>query len=99
MQDVAYSEIAYSTATGTNPGWDAFDRAVTWALRQRPQGQTVDDIAQLLPAGISYHLIRTALEVAVADGVAIRVVTLDGEPRYEPTHTTMTPRPGYLAAA
>jgi hypothetical protein len=89
------NQLAYSTATGDRSrGWDAFDRMIAWALTQRPR-QTVEDIAQLLPPGISYYLIRRALETAVADGTAARIAVRDGEPRYETTHSRPS---GYLAA-
>ncbi|OLT12969.1 hypothetical protein BJF79_03450 [Actinomadura sp. CNU-125] len=52
---------AYTTTTGDQcPGWDTFDRLVAQAAVGLPNA-TVDTIAAVLPAGISYHLIETTL--------------------------------------
>jgi hypothetical protein len=65
--------LAYTTATGTRRGWDAFDRLILRAVAAGAR-QTVDDIARRLPAGISFHLVHRALDDAVNDGLVIRTV-------------------------
>lgn len=55
------------TSTGAR-GWDAFDRIVLWAVGARPC-QTFDGIVQLLPEGIAYHLVRSALKHAIRAGL------------------------------
>lgn len=72
--------LAYTTSTGKSRGWDAFDSMVLWAVAARPR-QTFDDIAGLLPAGVAYHLIFSALDAAVAEGLVVRAVA--GVSRYQ----------------
>lgn len=93
--------LAYTTSTGTSRGWDAFDNLVLWAVGARPR-QTFDDIAALLPAGVAYHLIRAALNAAVADGLVVR--TVSAVPRYQITPAGQyrlagSSSPGHQAAA
>lgn len=61
------NQIVYSVGPGSRArGWDAFDRMVSWAVRNRPG--TFDTIAAALPEGIEFRLIEQSLRLAVADG-------------------------------
>lgn len=91
--------LAYTTSTGTGRGWERFDNLVLWAVAARPR-QTFEDITNLLPAGVAYHLIRRSLDAAVADGFVVRTVG----PRYQITPSGQyrlagTSSPGHQAAA
>lgn len=94
--------LAYTTSTTDRPrGWDAFDNLVLWAVGARPR-QTFDDVAALLPAGVAYHLIRAALNAAIADGFVVR--TVSAVARYQITPAGQyrlagTSSPDHLAAA
>lgn len=94
--------LAFTTDTrDQRPGWDAFDRMVLWAVAARPR-QTLDDIAALLPAGVAYHLIRSALDTTVGEGLVVRTVA--DEPTYRVTPSGQyrlagTSSPGHQAAA
>lgn len=67
--------LAFTTDTrDQRPGWDSFDQMVLWAAAVEPR-QSFDDITRLLPLGVSYHLIRTALNAAVAEGLVVRIVS------------------------
>jgi hypothetical protein len=99
--------LAFTTATDDQPrGWEQFDSMVLWAVGQRP-ASTLDHVAAILPAGITYHLIDRALEGLCAAGRVVGVIEY-GAVRYKPTlagrkqlfesagtHT----RPGHQAAA
>ena len=64
--------LRYSTESGAEArGWDAFDAMVLWAASERP---TFDGMTQLLPEGLSFHLVHRALEFAVADGLLLQMV-------------------------
>lgn len=99
--------LAFTTGTGDAPrGWDQFDSMVLWAVGQRP-ASTLDHVAAILPAGITYHLLGRALEALCGEGRIVAVIE-HGAVRYKPTlagreqlfesagtHT----RPGHQAAA
>lgn len=94
--------LAFTTDTrDQRPGWDTFDGLVLWAVGARPR-QTFDNIAALLPAGVAYHLIRAALNAAIADGLVMR--TVSSVSRYQITAAGQyrlagTSSPGHQAAA
>lgn len=93
--------LAYTTGPGPRRGWDAFDAMVLWAVAQRPR-QTFDEIAALLPAGVSYHLIHNVLRLAEGGGLIVRVVA--SITRYQVTpagqyRLACTTSPGHQAAA
>ena len=93
--------LAYTTATGTNPGWDAFDRLILRAVAARPR-QTVDDITSRVPAGIAFHLIGRALDDAVTRGLVIRTLGEDPAHRITPAGLDRLAAPsshGHQAAA
>ena len=99
--------LAFTTATTDQAcGWDQFDSMVLWAVGQRPAA-TLDHVAAILPAGITYHLIRRALEALCAAGRIVAVIEY-GAVRYKPTlagrkqlfeSTDTHTRPGHQAAA
>ncbi|MFG2001653.1 hypothetical protein ACGFNU_21125 [Spirillospora sp. NPDC048911] len=64
------NQLVYSTDV-RGRGWDAFDAMVLWAVSQR---HTLSGIENILPAGISLHLIRKALDMAAAEGLLLRVI-------------------------
>lgn len=76
--------LAFTTATTDQPrGWAQFDDLVLRAVSQRPAA-TLDHVAAVLPAGISYHLIADALEGLCAAGRVVGVVE-HGDLRYKVT--------------
>lgn len=76
--------LAFTTGTGDQSrGWDQFDSMVLWAVGQRP-ASTIDHIAAILPAGITYHLIAHALESLCVAGRVVGVVE-HGALRYKVT--------------
>lgn len=99
--------LAFTTATDDqHRGWEQFDELVLRAVAQR-SAATLDHVAAILPAGITYHLIAHALESLCAAGRIVAVIEY-GAVRYKPTlagrkqlfesadtHT----RPGHQAAA
>lgn len=74
--------LVYSTATRPT-GWDALDDIVLWAVGQRPR-PTFDEVAQFVPAGIAFHLIQRALDLAVASGLVTTARTDDSRFRLTP---------------
>lgn len=94
--------LAFTTDTRDQRlGWDAFDQMVLWAVAARPR-QSFDDIAALLPAGVAYHLIESALDNTVGEGLAVRTVA--AEPVYRVTPSGQyrlagTSSPGHQTAA
>ena len=74
--------LVYSTGTDHARGWDYFDAMVLWAAAQEPH-PTLGVVMKWLPVGICEHLVRKALDLAVADGLLLRVV--DGAVRYQST--------------
>ena len=99
--------LAFTTATDDQPrGWAQFDDLVLRAVSQRPAA-TLDHVAAVLPAGITYHLIRRALEALCSAGRIVAVIEY-GAVRYKPTlagrkqlfeSTDTHTRPGHQAAA
>lgn len=73
--------LVYSTTTAdARRGWDDFDRRVFYAVAGH-KDSTLDELAGHLPAGIAFHLIRSALETLAA-GRLVAVDTTGPEPRY-----------------
>ena len=94
--------LAFTTDTrDQRPGWDSFDRMVLWAVAARPR-QGFDDIAAHLPPGIAFHLIRSALDSAVKDGLAMRTVAAESRWQITPAgqyRLAGSSSPGHQAAA
>lgn len=66
--------LAFTTGTDDQPrGWSQFDDLVLRAVAQRPAA-TLDHVAAILPAGITYRLIADALEGLCTAGRVVGVI-------------------------